>query len=166
MVRRTMITLCCVLAVLLAVPATASAAEYTPYDGSISSTYTAIFEDVAAKLSLTDDYVFFRSGQYEYMLVAGDLTYDGSFSGSACDVWYISTNTGSYNTGYVFSKGSLADFSLSPGSALVYSNLGHFPDLVDRGEVYSFAILILLLVAIFLYLIRSIFSFTLRSRRW
>ena len=165
MVRRALI-LACALAVLLAVPATASAADYVPYDGAISSSYTSIMEDVVAKLPLTDDYVFFRSGQNDYLLVSGDLTYNGSFSGENCTAWYINANTGVYNSGYLFSTGPLDSFQLAPGSALVYSNLGHYPTLTDMGAFYGFCAVVLLLVAIFLYLIRSIFGFTLRSRRW
>lgn len=165
MVRRAL-TLVCALAVLLTVSATASAAEYVPFDGTISSSYVTIMEDVVAKLSLTDDYVFFRSGQNDYMLVSGDLEYNGSFTGADCDAWYINVNSDYYNSGYSFSHGPVRDFLLSPGSALVYSNLGHYPDLTDRGAFYGFCTLVLVLVAIFLYLIRSIFGFTLRSRRW
>lgn len=155
----------CTLAVMLAVPATASAAEYYPYDGSISSSYTTIFQGIVGKIDLTSDYVFFRSGQYEYMLVEGDLTYDSSFSGTACTAYRISTNTGTYNNGYVFSQETLESFDLYPGSALVYSNLGPFPDLIDRSVFYSFATLVLLFICMCLYLIRSIFSFTTRRRR-
>lgn len=155
----------CALAVMLAVPATASAAEYYPYDGSISSSYTTIFQGIAGKIDLTSDYVFFRSGQYEYILVEGELTYTTRFSGTDCTAYRITTNTGTYNSGYVFSQETLDTFEFYPGSALVYSNLGPYPDLIDRSVFYSFATLVLLFICVCLYLIRSIFSFTIRDRR-
>ena len=157
----------CALALLLAMPISASAAEI--YDeGNISSTYTAYFRDVVANVSPFDDYVYFRSGQYTYDLVVGDLTFNGSSFNAAESVttYRITTNSGtSYNKTLQYSKTTDSNFSLRVGNALVYSNLGGYPQLTDRGDFYALATLLLMLVALCLYLVRSIFGWCLRSRR-
>ena len=151
----------CAQAVLLAEPITARAASYTPYDGSISSTYTQVFRDVAHKLNLFDDYVFFRAGEFEYMLIAGELEYDGvRFVGESCTVYKIAADSGVT----AFNQEDITDFSLDPGVSLVYSNLGPFPDLIDGSQRYMFAVLLLCLVALCMVLIRPVFKFSLRWR--
>ena len=158
---RKLFMLGCALAVLLAEPITARAASYTPYDGSISSTYTQVFRDIAGKISPFEDYVFFRAGQFEYMLIAGELEYDGvRFTGESCTVYKIAADSGvtAYN------QEEITDFSLEPGISLVYSNLGPFPDLIDGSQRYTFAVLLLGLVALCMFLVRPFFGFTLRRR--
>lgn len=151
----------CALAVVLAKPITARAASYTPFDGSISSTYTQVFRDLAHKLNPFDDYVFFRVGEFEYMLIAGELEYDGvRFTGESCTVYKIAADSGvtAYN------QEEITDFSLDPGISLVYSDLGPFPDLIDGSQRYTFAVMLLGMVALCMVLIRSIFGFTMRRR--
>ena len=152
----------CALCCLAALPLAASAA--TIYDGTISTTYITIFRDIAAKLPLTADYVFFRSGQYEYILVSGDLEYSGSmFSGSHVTQYILQTN-GNYNNNYDFGVTNLDSFNLAPGGALVYSNLGSFPDLYQRSD-YALSSLIFANALLFCcFLIRPIFNFTMRMR--
>lgn len=150
---------------LISVPIQASAAEI--YDGNISSTYTSIFEDVAnKKVGLLDDYVFFRSGQYTYDLVVGDIEFSsGKFvSNETVQIYSISTESSGYNSSYVYSTTSQDGFSLSPTNQLIYSNLGDYPDLIERSNYYEVFIALLLLVALCLYLLRSIFSFCTRRR--
>lgn len=160
MVRK-MIACLMALAALAALPLGASATSYTPYDGSIDSTYTQVFRDVAHKLNPFDDYVFFRAGEYEYMLIAGELEYDGvRFTGESCTVYKIAADSGvtAYN------QEEITDFSLELGISLVYSDLGPFPDLIDGSQRYTFAVMLLGMVALCMVLIRSIFVFTLRRR--
>lgn len=155
------------LALILAVPVSASAADvYT--EGNISSTYTTYYRDIVATLSPFDDYVFYRSGQYSYALVVGDLDYNGySFvSNDSVTLYQMVTNSGTgYNSTIDYSTQTLGTFSLSPGSVLVYSNLGGYPQLTDRGDFYALSTLLLMLVVVCLYLIRSLFGWCLRSRR-
>ena len=152
----------CALCCLAALPLAASAA--TVYEGTISTTYITIFRDIASKLPFTSDYVFFRSGQYEYILVAGDLEYSGSmFSGSDLTQYILTTN-GNYNNNYEFGTVSLNTFNLAPGSALVYSNLGSFPDLYDRSDYTLVGIFFAIALCFCCYLIRPIFDFVMRMR--
>lgn len=153
------------LALILAVPVSASAYEvYT--EGNISSTYTAYFRDIVASASSFDDYIYWRSGQYEYSLVVGDLDYSGGvFSSDDACTHYIFTTSSGYNSSFSYRTVEINDFSLSVGDAFVYSNLGNYPNLTDRGDFYALASLLLLLVALCMYLVRSVFGFCLRTRR-
>lgn len=161
MVRK-VIAIFCALCCLAALPLAASAAEI--YEGNISTTYVTFFRDMAAKLPMGTDYVFFRSGQYEYCMVAGDLTWNGSmFSGEDLTQYIIVTNSG-YNNTYQFGTASLDTFSLAPGGALVYSNLGSFPDLYERSDYIAGTQLFMLAVLSVMLIIRPVFTFTLRLR--
>lgn len=167
MVWKRLICLLGSLAVILAVPITASAAEvYT--EGNISTTYVTYFQDILSKVSPLDDYVFFRSGQNEYTMFTGNLIYNnGTISSQEpCRVYQIYTTTGSgYSSTYHFTANNYQEYSVSIGSALVYSNLGDFPDLNERGDYLETAILVLMLVIVCMYLLARIFSFCLRSHR-
>lgn len=150
----------CALCCLAALPLAASAA--TVYEGNISTTYITIFRDIASKLPITSDYVFFRSSQYDYTLVAGDLTYNGSmFSGEDLTQYILKTNS-NYNSTYEYGTAQIDTFSLAPGSALVYSNLGSYPDLYDRSDYTLVGIFFAIALCFVCYLLRSIFAFNLR----
>ena len=152
----------CALCCLAALPLAASAA--TVYDGNISTTYITIFRDIVSKLPLTADYVFFRSGQYEYLMVVGDLDYNGSmFTGSDVTQYILVTN-GNYNSTYEYGTAHLNSFSLAPSDALVYSNLGNYPDLYDRSDYTLVGIFFAIGLCFACYLISKIFDFTLRMR--
>lgn len=159
---RKIIALLVALAALAAVPLSASAA--TVYEGNISTTYTTIFSDIIGKIGLGDDYVFYRSGQYEYTMIAGEITWDGSRFAADEATRYVLVTNSNYNSTYDYSSGTVSGWTLSPGSALVYSSLGDYPVLTERSDTYSLATLILLFACVCMYLIRSIFSFTYRRR--
>ena len=74
--------LICALAAVLALPAAASAADFTPYDGMIHGDVFDVAECMAAKRAINQDYVFFRSGADSYLVVIGDLTYDTQITGT------------------------------------------------------------------------------------
>lgn len=165
MVRKIIIfALFSVLIITLSLPCFA----YSVYtDGNISSTYLTYFQDILSGLSPLDDYVFFRSGQYDYTLIVGDLTYaDSVFSGKDYTAYTISTNSGTsaYSSVYKYTVTSGSNFSLSVGSYLVYSNLGSYPILEDRSSVYGYATLFLLVVIAVCMLVRPILNFTYRFR--
>lgn len=163
--KRKIIILLVAVAVLMAMPWTASAASiYT--DGNISSTYTTIFEDVY--ISPLEDYVYFRSGQYTYTLIVGDLTLNGSQFSSNYSVknYTINTQSGSgYNNNiYKYSVSEESRFSLDAQEYLVYSNLGNYPQLGERGDNYEIFTAFMLCIALGLYALRSVFGFSLRTR--
>ncbi len=150
------------LALVMAMPSRASAAEV--YDGSISTTYITIFRDIATKIGPADDYVFFRSGQYEYQMYVGDLTYENdSFTGTGLKVYTISTAGSGYSNAYTYDW-STSDLELAPGTALIYSNLGEFPDLIERSDYLAYSQILLLFIGLCIVLLRPIFSFCLRPR--
>lgn len=162
MVRKSVI-ICLAVCVILAVPVYANA-DQVYKDGNISTSFLTYFSDLSSKISPIDDYVFFRSGQYEYKLVAGDLDYEsGYFYGSDVKSFTLSTSN-AYSPGYIWTSEALDFFDLTTDGYMVYSNLGSYPDLMERGDSYAFATLLLLVVVLCCYLFRSIFGFSLRSR--
>lgn len=160
--RRKVIALVCALAALASLTPGASAA--TVYEGNISTTYLTYFQDIAGKLPIGDHYVFYRSGQYEYTMIAGDLTYDGSTFTADEAKSYILGTTSTYNAAYQYSTGTVTAWSLTPGTALIYSSLGDYPDLIDPTAKYDFAIMLLIMICICLYLVNGIFKPV--RRRW
>lgn len=166
MVWKRLISILLALAVISAVPITASAAEvYT--EGNISTTYVTYFQDILGKVSPLYDYVFFRAGANEYTMVVGDLDcVNGYFiSPGNCSIYTIYTTSVNYNSTYHFSKSTANSYTLNVNSSLVYSNLGDYPDLNERGDYLETALLLLVLVIIVMYLVSRIFSFCLRTRR-
>ena len=133
------------------------AMAYSVYDGTPSATYITYFRDMLAKFSVTQDYVVFRSSQYEYMMVLGDLHISDNRiqSPAAVDICAISTNNG-YNASYSISFRTEPQFELELGDEIVYSNLGSYPSLEERSDVVDFATLFLAACAAFCCLLRGI----------
>ena len=93
-----------------------------------------IFGAIASKLDYGVHYVYYRDGQYDYCLAYSDsLELSGTtFSGE--DVTIVTYSTSSnYNSQATFSVDEEANFSLSAGRYLVWSDLGDYPILYDRG---------------------------------
>lgn len=155
------------LLVALCASMATQAQAYTAYDGTPSSTYIEYFRDVLAKFPATADYVAFRSGQYEYMLVVGDFDEAGNAirADGEVDICVISTNGGNYNSSYGISFRRESDFSLSPGDEIIYSNLGFYPSLLERNEVINYATLFVLCACAVASVLRSIFSWRNGLRR-
>lgn len=110
-----------------------------PY-ANISSSYgvgtsnISIFGPIASKLSYGVHYVYYREGQYNYCLAySSDLVYeDGVFSSETATV--VTYNTYSGSSGQAsFSVSTERNFTLSPGNYLVWSDLGDYPTLYERG---------------------------------
>ena len=151
--------LICTLAVILAQPVTASAASYSACDGNIPQEYVSLFNGLSWKLVFPKGYVFFRSGENEYLLASGDLTYEGlAFEAAACDVYRLVVD-GDQKFWYGWEE---TDFVLDPADSLVYSNLGHFPDLIGAEQYCSVAVMLFLLIVLFMYFFRCCFR---RDRR-
>lgn len=67
-----------VVAVVCAICTTTAADTVTPYDGNIGTTQLTYFRDILSNVPITDDYVFVRSGQYDYKLITGNFDYSGA----------------------------------------------------------------------------------------
>lgn len=149
---------------LLAGAQTVRASVYT--EGNISNTYTTIFQDVIDGLNPLDDYVFYRSGNYEYRMYVGDLDLSGNlFTGQDLDLYILKYSQSGYNqTSYTYEKSDGQSIYLDVGSNLVYSNLGGYPSLVERGEFLDLAKIIFMFIIALCCLIRPIFNFTWRKR--
>lgn len=134
--------------------------------GNISTTYNSLFEDIVQGLPVNDDYVFFRNSQYEYILIAGDLDYNGvSFSANTKLKEYILTTTqASYNNYYTYEVNEIDGMNLNTTNKIVYSNLGDFPRLIERGSTYEYTQLFTLVIIGCCLLVRPIFEFILRLR--
>lgn len=146
------LVLCCCFAT------TAQAQSYTVYDGNMSTTYITYFRDIVNNLSLKDDYVCFRSGQNEYILAVGDLEYQDGFIGSAneVEIYRIATE-GNYNSTYTYSVTTADSLAVYTGDEILYSNLGNYPNLIERGSQYEILTAVLLSVALLSYVIKRIF---------
>lgn len=168
MVRKSLIlrvvALACALAALLPMAATASAAGYTVYEGNISGTYSGIAKDLMGSVGLDDSYLFFRSGQYEYILLVGDLSYsNGRFTADSAVEYKILTGS-NYGQDYSYYVTDVTDVSLSPGFNMVYSDLGDYPELRSWSDMLDLLQVFLLALYGVMFLIHCIFSFVLRRR--
>lgn len=127
-------------ALTLLLPIGAGAAEISD-EYSVGTSNNTIFAGVAEKLPFGTHYVYWRESQYVYAMAYGsDLVYDaGTFTGSSVDIVRYTTSSG-YQTAPVYDVGTETDFQLSTANRLVYSDLGHYPDLIERGGV-TYAVL-------------------------
>lgn len=137
MVRKVRVFLC-VLVLIFACGVTAQAATHTIYEGNMSSTYVTYFRDIVSGIGFNDNYVAFRSGEYEYTMIVGDLDFNGStFSLVSPGVQYKFTSGSGYNSYYNYSVSDITNFSLNVGSSIIYSDLGRYPQLIERGAKYE-----------------------------
>lgn len=138
------------------------------YQGTINTTYLTIFRDIVSSLGINDDYVFFRSSDTSYSLLSGDLEYSsGLFTlADTGQLYTVTSVSGSYNYNsyYSYDVVEVSSYEVVVDDYLVYSNLGDFPTLVERGAGYEFATLFILFVALLCVVLRSVFSFCLRRR--
>lgn len=114
--------------------------DYNAADGyNLGTTYQSIFAGVAYKVPFGQHYVYWRDGQYSYKFAYGDISLEGTDFVGTGDITvcsYDSTSTG-YNSLYTWSTGTDSDFSLSASDALVYSDLGSYPDVFNRRGLFN-----------------------------
>lgn len=147
-----------VLLLLTAICGGAAAAEYDPYEGTISSTYLTYAKDLIPNFSLSDHYVFVRSDQYEYNLIVGDLVYNSGIFSNIDPVTVYTFSSGSgYNSYYTYSVATVSDITVNPSDKIIYSDLGNFPQLEERGQKYEVLNTILLGVFLLCAFIRGVF---------
>ena len=110
-----------------------SAANISPSYG-VGTSNISIFGPIASKLDYGVHYVYWRESQYEYCFAYSDsLMLNGTrFSASSATV--VSYNTSSsYQTQASFTVSTDTNFSLDAGDYLVWSDLGNYPVLYERG---------------------------------
>lgn len=137
----------------------AQATNYNVYDGNISNTYLQYFRDILPNISILDSYVLFRNSQYKYILVVGDILYEnGTFaSNTECTIYTISNETIN-NGAYQYNVSNIDSFTLTNNNNnIIYSNIGGFPHLEERGTNYEILITVLLFVFIISSIVRVIF---------
>lgn len=113
---------------------------YTVYDSGLpASQYLSWAQGLIKRVPIGQDYVFFRSGQYQYVFAYGDYS-EGFSSPSTVYILQLSSN---YNSSYSFY--SLVDnsFSFTPGQGVVYSSLSDYPSLTtDYTREILFALIL------------------------
>lgn len=114
-------------------------ADYAAADGyNLGTTYSGIFAGVAQKVPFGQHYVYWRDDQYSYKLAYGDIVLSGTVFSCEEPVTVVTYTTSSgYNSVYTYTSRVESDFSLSAGNALVYSDLGSYPDIFNRRQLYA-----------------------------
>lgn len=113
--------------------ATAYTVNYTVYDdGMIADQYANYARGLLQYVKPNEDYVFARTGQYQYIFAHGD--WDGGFSGEATIYEFTVSN---YNTAYSYDSFTDSNFRLSVGDGLVYSSLAPYPSLTGSDFTYG-----------------------------
>lgn len=159
--------LACMMVIAFAIPLQAST---SPYEGTISDSYKSIFSDTLADVSLFDNYVFWRSGEYQYSMLVGDIVEDnGTFSVSGgemyvLDIINIDGSAWASNSYHRFTHYLDIDYTLTSDNFLVYSDIKGYPKLEERGITYEFITAFLVLCTIIGTLVWRIFKFLLRER--
>ena len=148
-----------ILLLLCATGTVAQAATYDVYDGSPSNTYIQYYRDILSGVPITKNYVAFRSGQNEYKMVVGDLVYNNGLftSENECEVYTFSQTESGYSGYYVYNISTISSLVLDSENKIVYSDLGKYPQLEERGSKYEVLTTILLVAVCVAFVCRSIF---------
>lgn len=158
---RKVITLCALFGVLLGVLCTPlHAATHSVYsEGNISTTYVQYFKDILSDCKITDNYVAFREGQYSYTMVVGDLEYSsGTITLQDSGKIYTFTQSGNYNSSYRYKSEPITNFSVTPGENIIYSDVGDYPELIERSARIETLILIAISIYAVYHIATRIFS--------
>lgn len=150
----------CACALIMAIAMPAHGASHTIYsEGSLSSTYITYFKDIVSGIGFSDNYVAFRSGQYEYTLIVGKLSYENGVISSEgrCTEYLYKTEGTTYNSQYKYYVNDIDTFSVSTGNNIIYSDVGQFPQLVERGAKYEMLSAVLIVILLLSVVINRIF---------
>lgn len=159
MVRKIII----VFLVLAAISSLTIAASAAP----ISAAYNDIAFNVARALisdaEMLDSYIFYSAAENTYILAIGKLKEQNNIiqSDSSVEVYTITVTENTYTVDQITDE----EYQLNVDQIYLYSNLNSYPDIIERGNRYEEATLFMLVIGLCLFLIRSIFNFTLRLRR-
>ena len=132
---------------------------YTNYptyeDGYPAEQYVEWASRYLNKILPGQEYVFARTGQYQYIMAVGD--FNDSFVGSAT-VYILNLGRSGYDYSYVMVEDS--NFSLNVGSSLVYSSVNGWPSLPGYNRSADLLVVsaVVILGLIGLWLARLVFS--------
>lgn len=134
-------------------------------DYNLGTTNLTIFEGVVEKVPFGQHYVYWRDSEYRYCFAVGPLTVSGTTFSSAEPVT-VYTYERHYSSGdsyYTWSVRTDDAFSLSCGSRLVYSDIGHYPTIAGKevskyDAVTSYCAVGVVLFALFDRLRRACFG--------
>lgn len=157
--RKIVTVLCCTLVLTLGFAKQTHAATHTIYEqGTLSSTYTTYFKDILSGAKFNDNYVAFRSGQYSYSMVVGDLEYNnGVISMNGKGKEYVFTTGSGYNGQTSYEVSEISSFSVNCSNYIVYSDCGDYPQLIERGAKYEMVSLFILSIVLLCIVINRIF---------
>lgn len=134
-------------------------------DYNLGTSNLTIFEGVVEKVPFGHHYVYWRDSEYRYCLAVGPLTVSGStFSSSEpVTVYTYERHYSSGDSYYTWSVSTDNVFSLSCGSRLVYSDIGHYPSIAGKevskyDAVTAYCAVGVVLFALFDRLRRSCFG--------
>lgn len=127
--------------------------------GNLSTAYIQYFRDIVSGIGFNDNYVAFRSGQYTYTLIVGDISYENNdfVSNDTVMCYEFNTNSG-YSSAYTYDVTSLDNFSLNTTNQLIYSDLGNYPQLIERGAKFEILTTFIICVALLCAFIRGLWS--------
>lgn len=134
-------------------------------DYNLGTSNLTIFEGVVEKVPFGHHYVYWRDSEYRYCLAVGPLTVAGNTFSSSEPVT-VYTYERIYSGGdshYEWSVSTDNVFSLSCGSRLVYSDIGHYPTIAGKevsryDAVTAYCAVGVVLFALFDRLRRSCFG--------
>lgn len=136
----------------------------SPYQSVTSDTYRNLAgRYVHGWASVTDDYLFYQCGQYEFALVLGELEGTGSsFTGTGCTVFrfYRSSSSDGYRV-----ESGVADVSVNTSDFIVYSNRAGFPALDTYNRPLVLSLLAVSGSALCIHAVWGWFRYVIRERR-
>lgn len=131
--------------------------DMTSYDNVIPNDIVDVFRDIVADQSILSDYVACCTKEGEYSLFIGNIGYKNSKFSSEEKIKLISLKSDENNK-LVYSSQTVSGLSLFTEGKVIYSNLGDFPNLIRRGEVYEILQTILIVIIGCCILISRIFG--------
>lgn len=165
MVRKIIQIIICVVVCCACLSSTTYAIDYTVYDGSFSNSYVTYFRDILSNVSILDNYVCFRSGQYQYVMIVGDIQYqDNHFLIPDVATVYTFDTSSVFNSNTTYSVSEIkASRVFNNNNFIVYSNMGDYPQLESRGDRFETLQTLIIVIACLCVVLRSIFYY--RKRR-
>lgn len=94
---------------------------------NVGTSNVSLFSGLTGKVSPVDDYVYARTGDYQYVFAWGDLDLSGSLFSGPCDYVVYERVNSSYNSQYTYTVFHDDNFQLNAGNYIVYSSLGKYP---------------------------------------